>query len=88
MRIPLNRRSRQYEFRSPPGLSNLRAWIEESGAVITNDELPIVQWREVHIIQVLQNLICNAVNYRHDSRPFGNPRLGGSQGQGMGVVGP
>jgi chemotaxis family two-component system sensor kinase Cph1 len=50
-------------------LSNLHAPIEESRAVITTGELPVVHWREVHVVQVLQRLICNAINYRHHSRP-------------------
>jgi PAS domain S-box-containing protein len=49
-------------------LSNLHSLIEESGAVITNGELPIVHWREVYMVQVLQQLICNAITYRHGSR--------------------
>jgi PAS domain S-box-containing protein len=51
-------------------LSNLHAPIQESEAIITNDEMPVIQWREAHVIQVLQNLIGNAINYRHDSRPL------------------
>jgi PAS domain S-box-containing protein len=50
-------------------LLSLHTSIEESGAVITNSELPVVHWREVHVIEVLQQLISNAINYRHDSRP-------------------
>lgn len=49
--------------------ANLAAMIEESGAVITSDPLPVLPWRETHAVQVLQNLIVNAIRYRDPARP-------------------
>lgn len=49
-------------------LSNLDAAIRESGATIICGDLPTVNWREMHAVQVLQNLIGNALKYRADDR--------------------
>lgn len=43
---------------------NLRAAIEESGAVVTHDSLPTVFAEQVQLIQVFQNLIGNAIKFR------------------------
>jgi PAS domain S-box-containing protein len=45
-------------------LSNLGMAIEESGAIITVDELPTVMGEEMQLIQLFQNLIGNAIKYR------------------------
>jgi light-regulated signal transduction histidine kinase (bacteriophytochrome) len=45
-------------------LSNLKPAIEESGAVITCEPLPIVRGDEVQLIQLFQNLIGNAVKFQ------------------------
>jgi PAS domain S-box-containing protein len=45
-------------------LSNLKQAIEESGAIITHEELPSVVGNEAHLAQVFQNLIGNAIKYR------------------------
>jgi PAS domain S-box-containing protein len=50
-------------------LSNLGRAIEESGAVITVDELPTVAGEEIQFIQLFQNLIGNAIKYRSDRPP-------------------
>jgi light-regulated signal transduction histidine kinase (bacteriophytochrome) len=50
-------------------LSNLGRAIEESGAVITVDELPTVEGEEIQFIQLFQNLIGNAIKYRSDRPP-------------------
>jgi PAS domain S-box-containing protein len=45
-------------------LTNLRATIEESGAVVTHDWLPAITADDTQVAQVFQNLIGNAVKYR------------------------
>jgi len=45
-------------------LSNLHTSIEESGAVIEISELPVLRIAEVHLVQVFQNLIGNAIKYQ------------------------
>lgn len=43
---------------------NLKTMIDESHAVITSGELPTVEADQVQLVQVLQNLIANAIKYR------------------------
>jgi len=43
---------------------NLKAAIDESGALITHDPLPVVSAYEGHFVSVFQNLIGNAIKYR------------------------
>jgi light-regulated signal transduction histidine kinase (bacteriophytochrome) len=50
-------------------ISNLRAAIEQSGAVITNTILPRVRMQPVHLLQVFQNLLGNAIKYRNKESP-------------------
>jgi light-regulated signal transduction histidine kinase (bacteriophytochrome) len=50
-------------------LNNLRVSIEESGAEITAAELPSIAIQQVHLSQLLQNLIGNALKYRGPERP-------------------
>jgi PAS domain S-box-containing protein len=50
-------------------LSNLRGAIEESGALITHDPLPIVMADETQLIQLFQNLIGNAIKYQNPGIP-------------------
>src|SRR3984885_6703691 len=47
---------------------NLRASIDESGAVITSDRLPVVRAYRGHFEPLFQNLIGNAIKYR-SARP-------------------
>lgn len=49
---------------------NLKVAIEESGALITNDELPEVEADRIQFIQVFQNLIANAIKFRGDTSPI------------------
>jgi len=50
-------------------LTNLRASIEESGAVIQVDPLPTVRADAVQLTQLFQNLIANAIKFRSDRPP-------------------
>jgi signal transduction histidine kinase len=43
--------------------------IEDSGAIVETDNLPVVQFHPTHLIQVLQNLIGNALKYRSAATP-------------------
>jgi len=43
--------------------------IEEAAAVVTADELPVVYMGDLHLQQVFQNLIGNAVKYRSGEPP-------------------
>ncbi|MGY4646122.1 sensor histidine kinase [Cellulomonas sp. URHB0016] len=48
--------------------SNLEQSIEESGAVVTHDELPVVRGEGALLVQLFQNLVGNAVKFRHPDR--------------------
>jgi PAS domain S-box-containing protein len=48
---------------------NLATTIEETGAVITAAQLPVVQGDGVPLMHVFQNLISNALKYRGKERP-------------------
>jgi signal transduction histidine kinase len=50
-------------------LGNLQRMIEETGAEITWDELPAVFVQEIHLLQIFQNLVSNALKYCGDERP-------------------
>jgi len=50
-------------------LTNLRATIEESGAVVTHDSLPAITTDDVQLAQVFQNLVGNAIKYRRAEVP-------------------
>lgn len=45
-------------------LSNLKSAVEESGATVTSDYLPILPVRRSQFIRVFQNLIGNAIKFR------------------------
>jgi PAS domain S-box-containing protein len=45
-------------------LTNLRATIEESGAIVTHDSLPVIKTDDTQLAQVFQNLVGNAIKYR------------------------
>jgi light-regulated signal transduction histidine kinase (bacteriophytochrome) len=47
-------------------LANLRVAIEESGALVTHDKLPMVMVDETQLMQLFQNLIGNAIKYRRE----------------------
>ncbi len=53
-------------------LMNLHELVRESGATITHDPLPVIPADQDHMVQVLQNLISNAIKYRRADQP---PRI-------------
>lgn len=50
-------------------LKSLKKTIEEVGAVITHDPLPVISGDDTQLSQVFQNLIQNAVKFRGDESP-------------------
>jgi PAS domain S-box-containing protein len=50
-------------------LSNLRAAVEQSGAVVTHDSLPVIKIDETQLTQIFQNLVGNAIKYRRAESP-------------------
>jgi PAS domain S-box-containing protein len=50
-------------------LRNLRATIEETKAKVTHDSLPAIMTNETQLVQVLQNLVGNAIKYRSAESP-------------------
>ena len=50
-------------------LANLQVAIEESQAVITHDTLPAVMADDTQMVQLLQNLIGNAIKFRRQEPP-------------------
>jgi PAS domain S-box-containing protein len=50
-------------------LTNLRATIEESGAVVTHADLPAITTEHTQLTQVFQNLVGNAIKYRGATVP-------------------
>jgi PAS domain S-box-containing protein len=50
-------------------LRNLQAAIEESGAIVANDDLPTIRADASQLLQVFQNLIANAVKFRGETPP-------------------
>ncbi len=51
---------------------NLRASIDESGAKINYDELPVVKANPLHMNQLFQNLVSNAIKFRGKEAPVVN----------------
>ncbi len=49
-------------------VANLRAAIDETGAVVTAGELPVLLGDETQVVSLFQNLIENALKYRHPER--------------------
>ena len=50
-------------------LTSLRATIQESGAVVTYDALPVITTDDTQLAQVFQNLVGNAIKYRSADVP-------------------
>jgi PAS domain S-box-containing protein len=51
-------------------LANLRVSIEESGAIVTHDLLPAITTDHTQLVQVLQNIVGNAIKYRGAAVPL------------------
>jgi PAS domain S-box-containing protein len=51
-------------------LANLRATIDESGAVVTHDALPAITTDDTQLAQIFQNLVGNAIKYRSAKAPL------------------
>jgi PAS domain S-box-containing protein len=50
-------------------LTNLRATVENSGALVTHDLLPEIRADDTQLAQVFQNLVGNAIKYRSSAVP-------------------
>ncbi|MBV8708264.1 MAG: GAF domain-containing protein [Acidobacteriaceae bacterium] len=50
-------------------VENLKDIIEESQATVDSGPLPVLLAREVHLLQLFQNLLGNALKYRGEARP-------------------
>ena len=50
-------------------LLNLQAAIQQSGAAVTSDLLPIVPAEEIMLVRLFQNLISNSIKYRSAAGP-------------------
>ncbi len=50
-------------------LQNLEVKIRETGATVTHDPLPNVFFDSMRLMQILQNLIANAIKYRSERPP-------------------
>jgi light-regulated signal transduction histidine kinase (bacteriophytochrome) len=50
-------------------LANLKAAMEKSGAVVTHDPLPTVMADNLQLVQLLQNLIGNAIKFHVEEPP-------------------
>lgn len=50
-------------------VANLQSSIDESGAIVTRDDLPAVGIEPISLLQIFQNLIGNAIHYRGRETP-------------------
>jgi signal transduction histidine kinase len=50
-------------------LDNLEHLVQDAGAVVTHDPLPVVRGERALLVQLLQNLVGNAVKFRDPERP-------------------
>ncbi len=51
-------------------MENLRAAVQDSGAVVEHDPLPVVAADPAQLTQVFQNLIGNSIKFRGTARPL------------------
>jgi light-regulated signal transduction histidine kinase (bacteriophytochrome) len=47
----------------------MKTAIDDSNAVITHGELPVVAIHEFQLVQLFQNIISNAIRYRSQTSP-------------------
>jgi light-regulated signal transduction histidine kinase (bacteriophytochrome) len=75
-------------------LRHLRGAIEDSGAVVTHDSLPVIATNDIQLAQVFQNLVGNAIKYHGDAAPrvhisaakhSGNEWIFSVQDNGLGI---
>jgi light-regulated signal transduction histidine kinase (bacteriophytochrome) len=50
-------------------MSNLQNLIEQSGAVVTRNPLPVAKGDDIQLMQLFQNLIGNAIKFSRDRAP-------------------
>ncbi|MEU8323127.1 ATP-binding protein [Nonomuraea sp. NPDC048881] len=50
-------------------LENLSATIEDTGATVTRDDLPVVEGNRTQLTQLFQNLVENAIKFRSEDPP-------------------
>jgi signal transduction histidine kinase len=50
-------------------LKNLKTVMEESGAKVSRNTLPMIRGQQVHFVELFQNLIGNAIKYRGAAPP-------------------
>ena len=62
-------------------LDNLRANIQATGASIEIDAMPMLLMQEVHLLQLFQNIIGNAIKYHGEAAPV--IRVSAEAGQGL-----
>ena len=48
---------------------NLQAAIQETGALVTNDDLPRVLGDQIQIVQIFQNLVANGIKFHKPGEP-------------------
>ena len=68
-RQPVNLEATDVGAALATALSNLASAIEEAGARVTNDPLPILTADPMQLTQVFQNLLGNAIKFRRSDRP-------------------
>jgi chemotaxis family two-component system sensor kinase Cph1 len=51
-------------------VKNLQATIEEGGAIVTHELLPVLVTDETQLVQIFQNLVGNAIKYRNTEPPI------------------
>jgi PAS domain S-box-containing protein len=63
-------------------LANLQGILEQSGAVVTRDPLPVIRMDETQLTQIFQNLVGNAIKYHGSELPRIHVSASKSSGNG------